>query len=220
MSSETAANNRQMTEESEYCLVPNTLNDARHDEASFLPRKLEEDWDDHTCGKLMFLISKRLIQAVLHPLSKLSEFGGDTVQTGDLRVPMFFADARRIDLEDVAYFLGVVATLFGCIHLVPSFFLHYASPVEMWLWRISAAFITVQPLLGSGVGIFGGIFTDMIGEYLPYVIVNAVSTLFIASLPLYIVSRLALIVLAFLSLRDLPVSAHHTIDWISSIPHL
>ena len=166
----------------------------------------------------MFLISKRLIQAVLHPLSKLSEFGGDTVQTGDLRVPMFFADARRIDLEDFAYFLGVVATLFGCIHLVPSFFLHYASPVEMWLWQISAAFITVQPLL-AGIGVFV-LGTHIIKrKYHPDVILSAVFGLFKALIPLYIVSRLALIILAFLSLRDLPVNAHHTIDWISSIPH-
>ncbi len=39
-------------------------------------------------------------------------------------------------------------------------------------------------------------------------------------LPLYIIARVALIVLAFLSLRDLPKTALDAIDWISSIPHL
>ncbi len=38
--------------------------------------------------------------------------------------------------------------------------------------------------------------------------------------PVYVAARLALIVLSFLSLRDLPENTLRTIDWISSIPHL
>ena len=152
---------------------------------------------------------------MLHPLDKIS--GGvetsDYVRREDLRVSMFFAELLR-DFGDVYYFVGAVATLFGVVHLVPSFFLHYPSPTEMLLWRISAVFITIQPL-----------FTVLFllcrdNSLLPEWIRTIIIVLTALSLPLYIVARLTLIILSFLSLRDLPENAHHTIDWISSIPHL
>ncbi len=217
MSLETALDNQQTMEESKP-LVPKELNDMRHDKESFLLRKLKQDWDNYTWSKFMFSIPKRLIQTALHPLSKLSETAGNSVDPGDLRVAIFFAESDRMDRE-ILYFLSVVAILFGWFHLVPSFFLHYSSPMEMWLWKISAAFITAQPLL-TGIVLASITGLQAINQFLPISTVNFLAGLVTALVPLYIVSRLALIILAFLALRDLPENAHHTIDWISSIPHL
>ncbi len=114
------------------------------------------------------------------------------------------------------YTWGVVAILFGSVHLIPAFFLAYPSHGEKWLWRISGVLITVQPLTLLAAG---SIQTTP-GSYFHYFIDYPFTLLSGSLTPLYIIARVALIILAFLSLRDLPYTALVAIDWISSIPHL
>ncbi len=131
-------------------------------------------------------------------------------------VPIFFAEPVR-DLNDIVYFVGVVAALFGGVHLVPSFFLHYLSHAEMWLWRISAAFITFQPLY-TLLFIYARDKMDSTLHYWIEFILDimlAVSLTFVYSCParplLFSPSCLFAIY---------QINAHRTIDWIASIPHL
>ena len=163
------------------------------------------------------MIPFRFVSAAFRPLVKLSEADYEYVRRGDLRVPLFYAEP----LENYTYnssknYLSVVAMLFGSVHLIPSFFLSYPSNGEKWLWRISGAFITVQPPLTLIADNFdpktGGLFNRFI--YYPFAVLSGFL------LPLYIIARVALILLAFLSLRDLPNTALVAINWISSIPHL
>ena len=209
---ETASNNQVIDWEH---LVSEKLADARLRKPAFLARKLKKDWNSSTRIELFFLIPYRFILGVLRPLNKLKRAKSDYVHNGDLRVPIFFAEPVR-DLKNIVTLVGVVAALFGGVHLVPSFFLHYLSHAELWLWRISAAFITFQP-------VYTLLFfyaRDKMDSALHYWIEFILDIMLAVSLPLYIVARLALIILALLSLRHLPDNAHRAIDWISSIPHL
>ncbi len=179
-------------------------------------RKLKEDWCSSNYAKLIFLIPYRLIQGVLRPLHKLTQASHGYVHKGDLRVPMFFSEPHW-GTYNTWIFVIVITTPFGCVHMVPSFFFT-SSSTETWLWRISAAFITFQPF-------FSLVFEAAFGTLSQHVQVSdsflfPVGTVMLASLPLYIFARLALIVLSFLSLRDIPHKAHCNIDWISSVPHL
>ncbi|KJA18687.1 hypothetical protein HYPSUDRAFT_205206 [Hypholoma sublateritium FD-334 SS-4] len=203
-----------VTKELDY-FVSKNLTDARPHKLSHLVRKLKDEWDSSPGYQLLLLIPYRLIQGVLRPISKLGESKSDYVGKGDLRVPIFFAEPAGD--SKTAVFLSVVATLFGCAHLVPSFFLHYLSPTEMWLWRISAAFITVQPFFA---GLYLYYVDSKTGLNLPDWVENICTGLILGASPLYVVARLALIILAFVSLRDLTGNALSGIDWISSIPHL
>ncbi len=135
------------------------------------------------------------------------------VHEGDLRVPMFFGEPGVVD--ESAHFLGVIAVSFGLVHLVPSFFLQSPLRTTILLWRISAAFITGQTLVTLLVRSMRNILVSS-SQW----ILVPVGILFGLTFPLYIVARLALIILAFISLRDLPENTFLTIDWISSIPHL
>ncbi len=213
MGSETASHNQfRITTGSEQ-LNPQGLDDAKLHRPSQFSHKLEDAWDSDTCIESIFLIPYQLILGFLRPLSKLSEASCNYVCKGDLRVPMFFAEPVG-DTNNIDVFTAIVATLFGCVHLVPSFFIPYASPTEMWLWRISAAFITIQPLISV---IWA---SDVMDTCLPNWFSDIIGFLLAILLPLYVVARLALIFLSFLSLRNLPENAYRTINWISSIPHL
>ena len=185
--------------------------------------------------KASFSMSKRFILASLRPLGKLSLSGTRPVGVGVLRVPMFFAELEFVQhskVRIVSVYLAIICLLFGCAHLIPSFFLYYPSRTEMWLWRISAGIIVTQP----------PIFLTIIGlVYLPCSLVypdpakyhashtrRAIRTtckrinkvVIVGGAPFYVIARITLIILAFLSLRRLPDDAYFTVDWISSIPHL
>ena len=211
MGTESPSNN-QVTEELGR-LVPKNLADTDFRGKSFLGRKFKEDWDSSSGIELLFLIPYRLIEGVFRPFMKLSGSPHDYVHEGDLRVPMFFGEPGAVD--ESAHFLGVIAVSFGLVHLIPSFFLQSPLRTTILLWRISAAFITGQTLVTLLVRSMRHIIVSS-SEW----IVIPVGILFGLTFPLYIVARLALIILAFVSLRDLPENAFLTIDWISSIPHL
>ncbi len=185
--------------------------------------------------KTSLSVSKRFIRASLRPLGKLSLSGTRPVGVGVLRVPMFFAELEFIQhskVRIVSVYLAIICLLFGCAHLIPSFFIYYPSRTEMWLWRISTGIIVAQP----------PIFLTIIGlVYIPCSlgypdpikchatpIRRAIRTacmrinklVIVGGAPFYVIARITLIILAFLSLRQLPDDAYFTIDWISSIPHL
>ncbi len=126
---------------------------------------------------------------------------------------MFFAEPMTSSADTYTdIFLYVISALFGCVHLVPSFFIQYPSNKEMWLWRISAVIITAVPVISMAFRFL----YDSVPNWITILLAVPLSFLML----LYIAARLVLIILSFLSLHHLPENAYHTIDWISSIPHL
>ena len=105
---------------------------------------------------------------------------------------------------------GLFACGFGAIHC-----LAWNSPFptlkERLAWRICAATTTAMPAalgLLSLVAVFGG---ETAGG------VMVIIAVFMAFA--YILGRTTIIVLAFMSLRALPVDALRTVDWNNYIPH-
>ena len=123
---------------------------------------------------------------------------------------------------------GIVAVpltvIFGGLHCLAWNF-SFPSPVERLLWRVSSvSSIVAFPLLWAS-----SVLRDKLEKYgdtgakngkvLSYLI-DLADGLRWASLILYLVSRVYLLVESFFSLRELPEGAFETVDWSRYIPHI
>ncbi|KAF9445897.1 hypothetical protein P691DRAFT_674730, partial [Macrolepiota fuliginosa MF-IS2] len=104
------------------------------------------------------------------------------------------------------------ATIFGCLHLIPTWTSHFPSYHESNLWQVSAFVITVQRLLMLSVRILWDGRHSGVHEIL-FTIVT-----FCGGLS-YAISRIILIVLTFTSLQSLPPAAYQNVAWTTFIPH-
>lgn len=177
----------------------------------WLLRTLRQDIDAHphfTPWKLLRLVPPRLFQALLRPLTKVLE---PEYVPSHLRVSMFYSAGTTHTPNVMAVTLPVIGIVFGSVHLIPSWFLDFPSRQEMWLWRVSAIIITVEPFLGFVA-------------YVPFARLDLVARIFaqamVAGLPLYVFSRIILLIISLTSLRLLPPAAFQTIEWTSFIPHV
>ena len=124
----------------------------------------------------------------------------------------FYAESDNVG-EAVAIFIciPVVGVVFGGIHCVGWFF-DFPSSDEAMLWRVSSAVLTVVGFLSPIMIYFLAILSD-IQLYLGLAI-SAIITL------VYVVSRLLLIVEAFISLRHLTPGMLALVKWTSFLPHI
>ena len=138
--------------------------------------------------------------------------GEDSQRAGDMKIPTFYAEWDNVG-EAVAIFIcmPVVGVVFGGIHYVGLFF-DFPSSDEAMLWRVSSAVLTVVGFLSPIMIYFLAILSD-IQLYLGLAI-SAIITL------VYVVSRLLLIVEAFISLRHLTPGMLALVKWTSFIPHI
>ena len=127
---------------------------------------------------------------------RVGTFGPDTANDGDVKMWSVLTS-------------GAVGIIYGSIHCTAWRF-QFPSYIEQLLWRISAISVTGGPLLM-------GLFT-VLGVYVDSM--NTPSTVaFILVFILYIIARLALLVLSFTTLRSLPPGAFRAVDWARFIPH-
>ena len=140
-----------------------------------------------------------------------AEEGGDTARalTHGARAVSHYAPGWAASTVPVLLF-GLFACGFGAIHC-----LAWNSPFptlrEQLAWRVCAAATTAMPAslaLLSLFVVFGGDSGDVILILMTVLIAFA-----------YILGRITIIVLAFMSLRALPVDALRTVDWNNYIPH-
>jgi hypothetical protein len=138
---------------------------------------------------------------------------------GDMKVPTFYSPATVTEIEgdQIAYFLcmPVVGVVFGGIHCVGWFF-SFPSNDEAILWRVSSAVLTgiafLLPLFLTFVAFF---FSNSSYHQRQYI-----CAVFSIILQVYIVSRLLLLVEAFISLRHLTPGMLALVKWTSFIPHI
>ena len=139
---------------------------------------------------------------------------------------MFYAgDASA----SVAIAGGVIATIFGGIHCVAWSF----QFPEQLLWRTASLSITCSPtVLVCAVLVFKQL-QSLYGLLRLFGIKLPIAT-YLRSIPgrlpmaigtavfavLYVLSRVALLVIAFMSLRSLPPGAYETVHWTTFIPHV
>ncbi|KJA17244.1 hypothetical protein HYPSUDRAFT_192512 [Hypholoma sublateritium FD-334 SS-4] len=178
------------------------------------------------CIGAAFSMIQHLISQALHPLAKLGR-SSPYQPFQSLRVAMFFAESTKPRSRPAIerMYLSMISLLFGCTHFIPSFFLYYRSRPEMWLWWISAGIIIFHPL------VYFIVFT-VFSIAMKRNPLSALSNTFITGIcainrlvitrgmVFYIIARIILIVLSFLSLRHLPDDVFVSINWVSSIPHL
>ena len=135
--------------------------------------------------------------------------GGDSLRAGDMKIPTFYA---KSEFGALFFCIPVVGAVFGGIHCVGWFF-NFPSSGEATLWQVSSAVLTVVAFLSPLIIFFIAILRNAVQEYFGL----AVSTIIIL---VYVVSRLFLIVEAFISLRHLTPGMLALVKWTSFIPHI
>ena len=130
-------------------------------------------------------------------------------RAGDMKIPTFYAESEG--LIAIVICMPVVGGVFGGIHCIGWFF-NFPSSAEAMLWRVSSAVLTVVAFLSSIIVALMVCLSD-IQKYFGI----AVSTIIIL---VYVVSRLLLIVEAFISLRHLTPGMLALVKWTSFLPHI
>ena len=122
--------------------------------------------------------------------------------------------------------LWFASMAFGAIHAA-AWYDYFPTPIESWLWRCSAIYISWSGLVWCVINLIAQIskpFDDYwnrtrllrppFANSIPVVVAGLVCG------ALYIFARGYLVVEAFISIRKLPLSAYQTPDWTQVIPHL
>ena len=137
------------------------------------------------------------------------------VYIDDMKVPTFYSveNDNGIGLGLFVLF-PVVGVIFGGIHCVGWFF-DFPSSDEAMLWRVSSAVLTGSAVLLPLLGVLLFIIFDR------PILKNRFSMLVLTIILLaYVVSRLLLLVEAFISLRHLTPGMLVLVKWTSFIPHI
>ena len=145
----------------------------------------------------------------------LAMIGVPDSRAGDMKIPTFYAVSDFAG-ETVTFLIciPVVGVVFGGIHCVGWFF-DFPSSAEAMLWRVSSAVLTVVAFLSPIIAAFL-VFLSTVQDYFSVasVVIGGIFTL------VYVVSRLLLIVEAFISLRHLTPGMLALVKWTSFIPHI
>ena len=124
------------------------------------------------------------------------------------RVPKFWANTTGEQaIADVVVL--AVGVCFGAIHCIAWVF-SFPTYAELLIWRISSVAITAVPIYIFLMAILAGWLYSM---------TFAIISILPAGV-LYIIARVVTLVLAFISLRDLPPGAYETVHWTTFIPHV
>ncbi|KAI9507075.1 hypothetical protein F5148DRAFT_1285684 [Russula earlei] len=142
-------------------------------------------------------------------LTPFSVFSGEE-SDNSMRVTTFSSGPDSEEDESPAG--GVVlatALAFGGIHCIGWSFT-FPSSAERILWRVASVSITAAPTLLLFAGIAAEVLkSKILGVMIGFLMIS-----------LYLLSRLVLLLLPFLSLRSLPPAAYHVVHWTSLILHL
>ena len=142
----------------------------------------------------------------------LAMIGMKSRRAGDMKIPTFYAESTTAEeIVAIDVYFPVIGAVFGGIHCIGWFF-NFPSSAEAMLWRVSSAVLTVVAFISPMiVGFLAGLST------VQFYFGPAVFAIFIL---VYVVSRLLLIVEAFISLRHLTPGMLALVKWTSFIPHI
>ena len=147
---------------------------------------------------------------------------------GDMKVPTFYATEDYRDKVACLICMPVVGVVFGGIHCVGWFF-NFPSSTEAILWRVSSAVLTGIAFLIPILFTFIATLIRLFGNHMIQInwspwsdqYFAVVSASVITLLLVYVVSRLLLLVEAFISLRHLTPGMLALVKWTSFIiPHI
>ena len=138
--------------------------------------------------------------------------------TSDMKLPMFYTtEAHGDGIVGYVLFMSVVGVVFGGIHCAGWFF-YFPTSDEAILWRVSSAILTgiafLLPLLAY---FLHRLIVVTSYNFRSQLFAIAISTIILL---VYVVSRLLLIIEAFISLRHLTAGMLALVKWTSFIPHI
>ncbi|KAI9508453.1 hypothetical protein F5148DRAFT_905941 [Russula earlei] len=157
-----------------------------------------------------------LTRVLMWPFMKPAFIAVGEEEKHPMMVGTFYPHEWGSELRSTFGWVAVLAiTLtFGGIHCIGWLF-SFPSSAEQTLWRFASVTITAAPILFPAYHLIVRL------EDSGHVYVAGFLALgFLLSPLLYMLSRLVLLVLPFLSLRSLPPAAYHVVHWTSFIPHI
>ena len=146
-------------------------------------------------------------------------FSAETLKGKTLRVPTFYSPPD--DDSSLALLFGIcVSIVFGAIHCIAWSF-HFATLPERWAWRISAILVSGLPIAVATLSVLLTLFEKKEHKTTGMILYEDILMVILMSMTcLYIVARIALLVLPFVALRALVPGAYVELDWISFLPHI
>jgi hypothetical protein len=141
----------------------------------------------------------------------------DNFDAGIMKVPTFYSSTLHDgELPATFLLLSITGVVFGGIHCAGWFFT-FPSNDEVILWRVSSAVVTgIAFLIPSSFYLFGLVSSESTETGI--VTLWLVVTFF--AVITYVLSRLILLVEAFISLRHLTTGMLEVVKWTSFIPHI
>ena len=107
--------------------------------------------------------------------------------------------------------------IFGGIHCIGWSF-EFPSHTEQVLWRMGSIATTLSPLPFLMLALVGHLDRQSVINAPIWVVICSIIIAW-PCIPVYIIGRLVLLVLPFVSLQSLPLSAYQTVRWTMFIPH-
>lgn len=147
--------------------------------------------------------------------------GRDELPEGDLsRVPTYFSSYAEEDvlgLEPSSWTMVGVIALFGAIHFIP-WTSAFPSSTERLLWKVSVVTITSGPLLVIALmlGMSAWKFDLKFRKFVDISVIYLMFSIF----AIYLGSRIVLLVLPLILLRNLPPTALLELKWSKFFPHI
>ena len=142
----------------------------------------------------------------------------EDLNTGDMKVPTFYSTSQGISGDTFIFFMSFVGVVFGGIHCAGWFFT-FPSSDEAMMWRVCSAALTgiallIPPLVP--LIYFLEKTSNLSHNQSMYIFVPFFTIILLA----YVVSRLLLLVEAFISLRLLTPGMLALVKWTTFIPHI
>ena len=132
------------------------------------------------------------------------------------RVPRFWANSDGGEVVIADLIVIGVGVCFGAIHCIAWDFL-FPAHAELLMWRISCVAITAVPVYIFLMVALADFVDKM--DHRKFSLTVGVFGALPAGI-LYISARAVTLVLAFISLRELPSGAYETVHWTTFIPHV
>ena len=135
------------------------------------------------------------------------------------RVPRFSAgDPGLVQVDKADIVTSIITILFGAVHCF-AWSYDFPSGTERLLWRVASLITTALPIVWTAVYSLC-LMDDLegrVGKRIGAVAINGISAIVV---PVYLIGRAMLLVIAVTSLRLLPYDAYKTVRWITFIPHI
>ena len=135
------------------------------------------------------------------------------------RVPRFSAGVPSwVQVSKADIVTSIITILFGAVHCF-AWSYDFPSGTERLLWRVASLITTALPIAWTAVYSLT-LMDNLEGRGGKRIGTKAIKDISAIVVPVYLIGRAMLLVIAVTSLRSLPYDAYKTVRWITFIPHI